>query len=94
MHKFHLNQNALFRTVLSVLGGLILLGTLIEAWQEAGPFRHLLPQQDPKTPDKMIVRILKCFSIYGNGKRILNTDPPKDSSNFLGCLGGIRYCYS
>lgn len=75
---------------MSILGGFILLGTLIEAWQEAGPYRDLLPKKEPGSPEPIIVRILKCFSIYGNGKRILNTDLPKDNSNHLGCLSGIR----
>ena len=76
---------------MSVLGGLILLGTLVEAWQEAGPYRDIILKKEPYTPESLLVKALKCFSVYGNGKKILNTDPPKDGSNHLGCLSGIRY---
>jgi hypothetical protein len=76
--------------VLGILGGLILLGTLLEAWQEANPYREYLPKQTPEGPETLISRILKCFSLYGNGRRILNTDPPKDGSTHLGCINGIR----
>jgi hypothetical protein len=78
-----------FSSFLGVLAGIILLGTLVEVWQEANPYREFLPTS--KAPESTFVRILKCFSIYGNGKRILNTDPPKGGSTFLGCLSGIRF---
>jgi hypothetical protein len=53
----------------------ILLGTLLEVWQEANPYREYLPKQAPEGPEPLISRILKCFSVYRNGRRILNTDP-------------------
>ena len=69
----------------------MLLGTLVEARQEAGPYRDIILKKEPYTPESLLVKALKCFSVYGNGKKILNTDPPKDGRNHRGCLSGIRY---
>jgi hypothetical protein len=77
-----------------VLALIILLGTLIDIWEQANPYRELIPKKSTEAPQSMFVKILKCFSFVENGKRILNTDPPKDGSNHLGCLSGIRLVYS
>ncbi len=80
-----------FSAFLGVLALIILIGTLIDIWDQANPYRELLPNKSTRAPQSMLIKVLKCFSFVENGKRILNTDPPKDGSNHLGCLSGIRY---
>ncbi len=89
-NKLNLMYSFLISAFLGVLAGIILLGTLIDVWEQANPYRELIPKKSTGAPQSMLFRILKCFSFVENGKRILNTDPPKDGSNHLGCLSGIR----
>ena len=77
-----------------VLLVIILIGTIVDVWQQAHPYKELIPVKASKAPESMIIRILKCFSFVENGKRILNTDLPKDGSTHLGCLSGIRYVFN
>jgi len=90
LNKLNLMYSFLISAFLGVLAGIILLGTLIDVWEQANPYRELIPKKSTGAPQSMLFRILKCFSFVENGKRILNTDPPKDGSNHLGCLSGIR----
>ena len=69
--------------VLSLIACLMLLGTMIEAWEEVNPF----PLLTKDTDDNMLVKILKSFSILSNGKQILSTETTK---NHITCLSGIR----
>ncbi len=67
-----------------------MLGTLVDIYADIDPHKTLLPKKlDQK--DSILTQILKCFSVYSNGKKILNTDVKNDGGLFLGCLSGIRF---
>lgn len=80
-----------FRTILSILAFMLLLGTLVDIYEDIDPHKTLLPKKFDQ-PDSTLTKILKCFSVYSNGKKILNTDAKNDGGGlYLGCLSGIRF---
>ena len=42
-----------------------------------------------KKGDSMTEKVLKCFSIYENGKKVLSTKT--GGADHITCLGGMRY---
>ena len=79
--------------VFSTIGLLMLCGTMVEVYQNLAPSYEKLSPADISRQDSMGIKVLKCFTIYSNGKKILNSDPNPGSSH-LGCLSGIRFVVS
>ena len=74
-------------TVLSILAALILSGTLIEIYQKVRPFPVAVLDNEVDE-DSTLVKILKCFSIDNNGRKVLSSKG--GGGDHLGCLSGIR----
>ena len=64
----------------------MLLGTLVDVWQQVNPY-PILVITDELYEENIIVTILKCFSININGKSILKTEMGKGA---ITCLSGMR----
>ena len=64
------------------------IGTAIEIWQNVNPYPILATNANEANEDNAIVAGLKCFSIYQNGKQVLNTHMGKGA---ITCLSGIRF---
>ena len=60
----------------------MVLGTFVDLWQNVNPFPPLAIRNE-----SLLVKVLKCFSFYTNGKTILNTNTGK---NHITCMAGIR----
>ena len=71
-----------FRAVLSLVGVLLLLGTFADYILPCHVNGVLSPLKD----------VLECFSIYGNGKKLLST--AEGGTDHISGLGGIRYLMS
>ena len=71
-----------YRVIFGIIGFLMFVGTLVDMWQYINPFPPLSAQNDT-----LFLNILKAFSVYKNGKIILNTTTGK---NHINCLAGIR----
>ena len=76
-------QSFLCRVIFGIICFLMLVGTVVDMWQYVNPF----PPLSMQTNDSLILKVLKSFSIYTNGKIILNTNTGK---NHINCLAGIR----
>ena len=70
-----------YRTLLSLIGLLVLTATSHEAWRSS--FDRPI---DART-DSLAVRILHCFSALNNTRKLLST---KSSSDSFTCIHGIR----
>ena len=73
----------LCRVIFGIICFLMLVGTVADMWQYINPF----PPLSMQTNDSLTLKVLKSFSIYTNGKIILNTNTGK---NHINCLAGIR----
>ena len=65
----------------------MLLGTLVDVWQQINPYPTLAITEDD-TKENIAVSMLKCFSININGKSILKTEMGKGA---ITCLSGMRF---
>ena len=70
----------------------MLVGTLVETWELINPF-PILAMTGKDQRENMLVKALKCFSIYSNGKQILNTDTGKGHLNSLSGIRSISMCW-
>ena len=79
--SYHLQAQFIFpfRAVLSLVGVMLLLGTFADYILPCDVNGVLSPLKD----------VLECFSIYGNGKKILST--AEGGTDHISGLGGIRY---
>ena len=68
-----------FRAVLSLVGVLLLLGTFAD---------YIFPCNGNGVLSS-VKDVLECFSIYGNGKKIIST--AEGGTDHISGLGGIRY---
>ena len=75
------------RVVLSALAAVLALGTALDVYQRLRPFNSALFKNESPV-DSQWVKILKLFSIYSNGKKVLDTEA--NQQHHLGCLNGIR----
>ena len=75
------------RALFSIIAFLMLLGTLVDVWQQVNPYPTLAITEDD-TKENIIVSMLKCFSININGKSILKTEMGKGA---ITCLSGMRF---
>ena len=64
---------------MAVVGFLLILGTAVD----------ILIRKKILQKTNILVEIIKCFSVYTNGGKLLNTRQA-DGSGHLGCLNGIR----
>jgi len=71
-----------FICVLALLAAVMLLGTVADVYQ------RFHAEEEANIAQPVWLRVLKCFSIYTNGKKVL--DSRAGGSDHLGCLGGIR----
>ena len=72
--------------MISVFLALVILGT---SWDVLVASKH--KQKDSSTSSgspSIIVKLLLCFSVYSNGKKILSTTKLKGS---IDCIHGIRF---
>ena len=72
---------------MAIVGALVLVGTGLDVYQRL-KIVPTAPLEDEKLEDSSLNKALKSFSIYTNGKKVLNTDVA--GSDHLGCLNGIR----
>ncbi|XP_013785865.1 nose resistant to fluoxetine protein 6-like [Limulus polyphemus] len=89
--KEELNLSAEQIGVLSLLGTLLLLvvsGTTLDLWKQYQPDKQTLNPKKTKCWQAMSFEVLKAFSLYTNGKQMLNTNV---GSGNLGALHGIRF---
>lgn len=77
------------RTILSIIGFLILCGTLIEVYQHLVPKYKGMGSKALADQDSFGIKLLKSFSVYTNGRKILNSKAGAGNGH-LGCLSGIR----
>ena len=75
------------RALFSIIAFFMLLGTLVDVWQQVNPYPTLAITEDD-TKENIIVSMLKCFSININGKSILKTEMGKGA---ITCLSGMRF---
>ena len=75
------------RALFSIIAFLMLLGTLVDVWQQINPYPTLAITEDD-TKENIAVSMLKCFSININGKSILKTEMGKGA---ITCLSGMRF---
>ncbi len=79
--------------VFSAIAALMLLGTMVDVYQQiyrkvaAGRGGEL--ETDPGA-EHFASRLLKCFSVDVNGKKVLNTDISSANADYLDCVDGIR----
>ena len=73
------------RTILSLLGCLIVFATSRETWK-------IIQMQQPNDSkdEGLALRVLHCFSLVSNGRKLLSTKTASSNNN-LGCLHGIRF---
>ena len=81
-----------FSVIFGIIAFFMLLGTLVEIWEQVNPF-PILAVTSRDNEENMLVKILKCFSILSNGKKILNTDTAKGHLNSLSGIRSISMCW-
>ena len=78
--------------IFGIIAFFMLVGTLVEIWELINPF-PILAMTGKDQQENMLVKILKCFSIYSNGKQILDTDTGKGHLNSLSGIRTISMCW-
>ena len=78
--------------VFAIIAFFMLIGTLVEIWEYVNPF-PILAVTGRDQQENFFVKILKCFSIYSNGKQILSTDTGKGHLNSLSGIRSISMCW-
>ncbi len=73
----------MFRSLYSIFGGLIIIGTALDAK------RILWSSKDPLTKPGLGSQLLLSFSFYSNTKNLMNTTGRR--ADHLPCLDGIRF---
>lgn len=71
------------------MAALLFIGTAVEVWQLCDPLKGRYLAKDHQGKDSKVAEILKCFSIYKNGCKVL--DSTVAAQDHFSCLEGIRW---
>lgn len=80
------------RAIFSALAGVIFAGTLIEGWNLHCDFQRQKDHESKplSSNESKLVRIILCFSLITNIRRVLSTHLP-NNGGILSCVYGIRF---